>query len=100
MNGCDTYAYVDSALAEAHAAVNEDDPEGTLYLDLMANAMPSFFRSMPEATMAMIRALLDRDNPQTYQEIFTQIDPAEIVLVTGEHDNVYEPGMSSSNAPQ
>jgi hypothetical protein len=100
MNGCDTYAYVDSALAEAHAEVNDDDPEGTLYLDVMANAMPSFFRSMPEATMAMVKALLDRDNPKTYQDIFTDIDSAEIVLVTGEHDNVYEPGYNPGGSPE
>ena len=91
MNGCDTYAYVDSALADAHAAVNPDDPDGTLYLDVMANAMPSFFRSMPGATMAIVEALLDRQNPKTYEQIFQYIDKSEVVLVTGEHDNVYDP---------
>ena len=44
MNGCDTYAYIDSALAEAHADVNPDDPDGTKYLDIVANAMPSYVR--------------------------------------------------------
>ena len=44
MNGCDTYAYIDSALADAHADVNEDDPEGTKYLDIVANAMPAMSR--------------------------------------------------------
>ena len=94
MNGCDTYAYVDSALADAHAAVNDDDPEGTKYLDIVANAMPSFFRSMPSATMALVEALLDVENPKTYEDIFRYIDKAEVVLVTGEHDNVYTPGYS------
>jgi hypothetical protein len=94
MNGCDTYAYVDSALADAHAAVNDDDPDGTKYLDVVANAMPSFFRSMPLATMALVEALLNRDEPKTYEEIFKDIDKSEVVLVTGEHDNVYTPGYS------
>jgi hypothetical protein len=94
MNGCDTYAYVDSALADAHAAVNDDDPDGTKYLDIVANAMPSFFRSMPLATMALVEALLKRDEPKTYEEIFKDIDKSEVVLVTGEHDNVYTPGYS------
>ena len=93
MNGCDTYAYIDSALADAHAAVNPDDPEGTLYLDVVANAMPSYFRSMPAATMAIISGLLSYDDPMTYEEILKQIDDAEVALVTGEHDNVYTPGM-------
>ena len=46
MNGCDTYAYIDSALADAHSEVNPDDPDGTKYLDIVANAMPSLFISM------------------------------------------------------
>lgn len=41
MNGCDTYAYVDSALADAHKLVNPDDPAGTRYCDVVPNAMPS-----------------------------------------------------------
>jgi hypothetical protein len=92
MNGCDTYAYIDSALANAHAAVNPDDPEGTKHLDIVANAMPSFFRSMPQATMALLDGLLDYENPQTFEDILRDIDPAEVALVTGEHDNVYVPG--------
>jgi hypothetical protein len=40
MNGCDTYAYVDSALFDAHAEVNPDDEFGTKHLDLVANALP------------------------------------------------------------
>ena len=92
MNGCDTYAYVDSALFEAHAAVNPDDPNGTKYLDMVTNAMPSFFRSMPRATMAMLRGLLAYDAPRTYERIFEDVDPAQVVLVTGEQDNDYVPG--------
>jgi hypothetical protein len=54
MNGCDTYAYVDSALWDAHSAINPDDPEGTKYMDIVMNAMPAYFSSMPRATMAMV----------------------------------------------
>ena len=94
MNGCDTFAYIDSALNDAHAEVNEDDPEGTKYLDIVANAMPSLFISMPEATMAIMRGLLSYDDPMTYEEILKDIDDYEVALVTGEHDNEYEPSMS------
>ncbi len=92
MNGCDTYAYVDSALFEAHAAVNPDDPNGTKYLDMVTNAMPSFFRSMPRATMAMLRGLLAYEEPRTYERIFEDVDPSQVVLVTGEQDNDFVPG--------
>jgi hypothetical protein len=92
MNGCDTFAYIDSALADAHAAVNPDDPEGTKYLDIVANAMPSLFKSMPYATMAIFNGLLSYDAPMTYEEILDDIDDYEVSLVTGEHDNEYFPG--------
>lgn len=92
MNGCDTYAYVDSALADARAAINPDDPVGTKYVDVVTNAMPSFFSSMSNATMALVRGLLARDEPRTYEKIFGDIDRAEVVIVSGEHDNEFVPG--------
>jgi hypothetical protein len=91
MNGCDTFAYVDGSLAEARAVLNPDDPTGTKYMDMVTNAMPSFFHSMPAASMSMIKGLLSRDEPMTYDEIFATIDKSEVVLVTGEEDNVYSP---------
>jgi hypothetical protein len=93
MNGCDTYAYVDSSLAEAHANINADDPNGTKYLDIVTNAMPSFFRSMPSATTALIEGLLSYDDPQTFEAMFRDVDSAEVVLVSGEQDNEYVPGF-------
>lgn len=95
VNGCDTYAYIDTALNEAHADVNPDDPEGTRYVDIVTNAMPSFFRSMAGATMAMFRGLLAHDEPRTYEKIFADIDSSEVVIVTGEHDNTFVPGGST-----
>lgn len=99
MNGCDTYAYVDSALFDAHAEVNDDDDEGTKYLDLVTNAMPSFFRSMPRATMAMIQGLMAYDEPLTYEQIFRDIDKAQVVLVSGEQDNAFVPGGDAPGEP-
>lgn len=94
MNGCDTYAYVDDQLALTKAALNPDDPTGTRYLDMVTNAMPSFFRSMPYASMALIDGLMNYDAPMTYEQIFENIDEDEVVIVTGEEDNVYEPGFN------
>jgi hypothetical protein len=92
MNGCDTYAYVDRALADAHIAVNPDDPNGTKYLDIITNAMPSFFREMSNASMALVRGLLSYEEPQTYEQMFLNIDSDEVVLVSGEQDNEFVPG--------
>jgi hypothetical protein len=98
-NGCDTYAYVDSALWEAHAAVNSDDPKGTKYLDLVVNAMPAYFRSDAEATMAIANALMNPAEPKTYEAIFKEIDSAQVVLVTGEEDNTFVPGGGGGGEP-
>lgn len=97
INGCDTYAYVDSALADAHAAINPDDPNGTKYLDIITNAMPSFFHAMPNATMALIEGLADFDDPKTYEQMFVNIDSKEVVLVSGEQDNVFFPGFDGGD---
>ena len=92
MNGCDTYAYVDGFLAQARAAINSDDPTGTKYMDIVTNAMPSFFHADSEATMAFISGLLDYEEPLTFEKIFTSIDRSQVVLVSGEQDNQYVPG--------
>ncbi len=94
MNGCDSFAYVDGHLAQTRALLNPDDPTGTRYMDMITNVMPSFFSSMPYASMALIDGLLAYEAPQTYQVIFKNIDKSEVVVVTGEEDNVYEPGYN------
>ena len=99
MNGCDTYAYVDSALFDAHAAVNGDDDRGTKYADLVTNALPSFFSSMPMATMALVRGLLGFKDPQTYEQMFRDVDRSQVILVSGEEDNVFVPGMDDDVTP-
>ena len=97
LNGCDTYTYVDQALNEAHAAVNPDDPTGSKYVDIVTNAMPSYFSDMAEATMAMVRGLRAAEDPRTYEQIFRDIASAQVVLVSGEHDNVYVPGYDGGD---
>ena len=99
MNGCDSYAYIDDALSNAHKAVNPDDTTGYKYIDIAVNGMPAFFASMSGATMAMFRGLLSYDNPQTYQQIFAHVDDSQVVLVTGEADNTYTPGAGSGTTP-
>ena len=92
MNGCDTFAYIDDSLSSAHKALNPDDTTGFKYIDIVNNAMPSFFSSMAGASMALFRGLLDEANPSTYEQMFRNIDSSEVVLVTGEQDNTFTPG--------
>lgn len=91
MNGCDTFAYEDDSLQKARAAVNPDDPTASKYLDVMRNAMPAYFSSMPDASMAVIDAMIEDDAPKSYAGIFKGIDEAQVVVVTGEEDNVFTP---------
>ena len=95
-NGCDSYAYVDSEIWKDHAAVNPDDPTGTKHVDMVINAMPAYFNWLQEDAMAMINAAVNKSTPTSYQNIFKNMDRTQIVVVTGEEDNVftssYDPG--------
>jgi hypothetical protein len=91
MNGCDSFAYVDGSLAQTRAALNPDDPTGTKYMEFVTNAMPAFFASMPNATNVLMDGLLSYKAPKTYDQIFAGVDSSQIILVTGEEDNVYTP---------
>jgi len=91
MNGCDTFAYVDGSLAKKRAAINPDDPTGTKYMEFVTNAMPAFFSEMPDASMALVRAFLDKEKPLTYDEIFENVDRSQVIGVTGEEDNTFTP---------
>jgi pre-peptidase len=92
VNGCDTYAYVDSSLADARAALNPDDPKGTKHLDIATNAMPSFFASNANNNVIFIRSLMNIAQPLTYEKIFRSIDSSQVIVVSGEEDNIYVPG--------
>jgi hypothetical protein len=93
MNGCDSFAYVDGHLVETRAQLNPDDPQGSRYMDMITNVMPSYFSRMDDGSMAIINGLLSYDAPMTYEQIFKNIDRSEVVVVTGEEDNVFEPGF-------
>lgn len=94
IDGCDTFAYADDTWATRRAPLNPDDPSGTKYLDVITNAMPAFFDSMPDASMALIKALRSPSTPRTYQQIFHDINPDHVVVVNGEEDNVFHPGVA------
>jgi hypothetical protein len=93
MNGCDSFAYVDGTMAQQRAVLNAEDPTGTKFMDIVTNAMPSYFSSMPAASSAIVTGLLSFAQPQTYEKMFANIDRAEMVLVTGDEDNEFKPGM-------
>ena len=84
VNGCDTFAYVDDALRSAHKAVN---PEfgADKYIDVITNAMPSYFHMNNRSNMAVINALVG--GKKTYKQILAGFDKTQRAVVTGEEDN-------------
>jgi len=86
VNGCDTFAYVDKALENAHQQANPDFA-GTKFFDIITNAMPSYFHSNPRSNMALVDALVE--GTKTYREILANFDEAQRAVVTGEEDNLY-----------
>ncbi len=92
MNGCDTFAYVDGSLSNAHKAINPDDTTGFKYIDIINNGMPSFFSNMADSSLALLRGFISYDDPKTYEQIFAKISSTQLVMVTGEQDNEFTPG--------
>ena len=92
LDGCDTFAYADDTWARRRALLNADDASGTKYLDTITNAMPAFFNSMPDASMALVHALRHPETPATYPQIFHGVNPDHVVVVNGEEDNAFRPG--------
>lgn len=99
MNGCDTYTYIDSALFDAHSAINPGDLEGTRHVDLIGNAMPAGASLTPEATLSLVDGLLAYDAPRTYEQLLDGIDDSQVAIVTGEQDNEYFPGWPGDEPP-
>jgi hypothetical protein len=91
LNGCDSFAYVDGALFEAHRRVNPDDPTGSQYLDLVLNAMPSYFNSNARNAWVLVDGLRNPDAPLSYVALLQSVDAAQVVLTIGEEDNRYDP---------
>ncbi|HEX7700011.1 MAG TPA: PPC domain-containing protein [Kofleriaceae bacterium] len=99
MNGCDTFAYIDGSLSQAHKSLNADDTTGWKYIDIVNNGMPAFFASMAGASMSLFRGFIGTDDPKTYEQIFANIDSSQMVMVTGEQDNVFTPGSGGDPQP-
>ncbi len=95
VNGCDTFAYQDDTLARTRASLNPDDPTGSRYLDVLTNAMPAYFSSLPGASMALLRGLTST-TPRTYEAMFRDVDASQVVVVDGEEDNTFVPGREAA----
>jgi hypothetical protein len=95
VNGCDTFAYIDPTLAQRRAKLNPDDPSGTKHMDTISNVLGNWFRTGDETAMKFLRDVVSAGDanakPKTYPELFDGIDPDQVIVVTGEEDNEFDP---------
>ena len=89
-DSCDTYAYLDTKLADRRREVNPDDAKGTKYLDVATNVLPSYFSNYAASSLSFVKALSERDTPKTYNQIMTELPADQVVVVTGEEDNTFQ----------
>jgi hypothetical protein len=93
LNGCQTFAYLGTALRDKKIEANgaADDPAGTKYLDVVANALPAYGDD-GATTMTLYKALLGyREAPKTYNDLLNDFSSIHLVAVFGEDDNVFHP---------
>lgn len=93
INGCQTFAYLGRTMHDARIALNgaNDDPNGTKYLDVVANALPSYSdNAVP--TLALMKAMIDSSTkPRSYNDLLTQFSQRHLTAVFGEEDNAFQP---------
>lgn len=91
--GCQTLAYLEPAMHEKRIELNgaEKDPEGTKYLDIIANALPAYGDN-GRSTLDLYRNVLKPGaQPKTFNQLIEPIRTSGLVVVFGEHDNTYAP---------
>jgi hypothetical protein len=84
VNGCDTFAYVDDALRNAHQSVNPAYGKDK-FVDVITNAMPSYFHMNHVSNMSIINGMVGKT--KTYRQILSGFDKTQRAVVTGEQDN-------------
>jgi len=93
LNGCQTFAYIDSALndrrIEANGAAN--DPRGTRFLDVIGNALPGYASNLASMSNTVFDAAVTPDRPKTYDDLMATMPASHIVVVFGEDDNRFQP---------
>ena len=93
LNGCQSFAYLGTAMHDKHTAANgkDVDPEGTKYLDVVANALPAYGDD-GATSLTLYRAMLDYGGrPKTYNQLLEDFSSIHLVAVFGEDDNAFAP---------
>jgi hypothetical protein len=91
LNGCQSFAYLGRGLHDKKMAANgADDPRGTKYLDVVANALPAFGDD-GRTGLLVYRALLAQDRPKTFDDLLAEFPTIHLAASFGDEDNVFRP---------
>jgi hypothetical protein len=92
--GCNSYSYYTKPFFDFKVDLKENDPQGTKKLDIISNALPSFFSLNARNAMVLVRALTNPLAPMSYQRIIDEIETQSnmmgidvLVNVLGDEDN-------------
>jgi hypothetical protein len=95
--GCNSYSYYTQAFFEMKSKLNPSrDPEGTKNLDIISNGLPSYFSMNSRNAEIVSQALLNFNQPTSYQSLVDEIELASsnwmgnlvLVNVLGDEDNL------------
>lgn len=84
VNGCDTFAYLDQTLPNAHAAVNPGYA-ASKHLDIITNSMPGQFGHFGINAQVLLQSLWERR--ATYRQMLATFPSFQKSIVSGEEDN-------------
>jgi hypothetical protein len=93
LNGCQTFAYIDTTMNERRTQVNgvQDDPKGTKYLDVIGNTLPGYANNLSRMATSVFTAAAKADQPRSFNDLLKDMPPEHIVVVFGEEDNAFKP---------
>jgi hypothetical protein len=88
LDGCSTFAYLDSTLADRRIAANgaEQDPNGTKFLDVIVNAQPVPWYSGADNQWVVLSYLSGVQN-RSYDDLLDRLSTSGSPVVAGEEDN-------------
>lgn len=92
LNGCQTFAYIDTTLTDRRREANGDaDPDGTRFLDVVGNALPGYAHNLANMSNDLFDAVVQADAPRHYNDLLRGMPANHIVVVFGEEDNRFTP---------
>ncbi len=94
--GCNSYSYYTQPFFKQKSKLDAiNDPSGSKNLDIIANGLPSLFSFNADNAIIMHKALMNWENPTSYQKIVSTLEKRAarsytlvLVNILGEEDNL------------